>query len=126
MINIYINIILTKIKKICKFILDTNGQTDRQAKYIRRCLDNYHLVVDLVEVDLAHLVHDVLVLVDDEPEPPVTIGLLVEHQENVFNLGKYNVLSNFYFLWPIIIIIIKSSSSLLLLVVVVVDLKIDR
>ena len=46
----------------------------------------HHLIVDLVEVYLADLVHNVLVLVDHEPEPTVAVGLLVEHQKDVFNL----------------------------------------
>ena len=53
---------------------------------MQRNIRTYHFVVDLVEVDLADLVDGILDLEGDEPEPPVAVGLLVEHQHRVLNL----------------------------------------
>ena len=50
----------------------------------------YHFIIDFVEVDFTDFVHNVLVLVGDEAEAPMSVGLLVEHQHHILNLYQRN------------------------------------
>ena len=52
-----------------------------------RLLALHPLLVDLVVVDLAHLVHNVLVLEGDEAEAAVALRRLVEHQHRVVHFA---------------------------------------
>ena len=47
-----------------------------------------HFAVNLVEVDLADLVHHILVVEGDESEAPVSVGHLVVSQHRLLYLGK--------------------------------------
>ena len=68
------------------------GQVDRQHDLLGlRLLALHHLVVDLVEVDLAHSLHRVLAAEGHKAEAPVSVGLLVVHQHRVLNLPQSHV-----------------------------------
>ena len=57
---------------------------------IKNFLKAYHFVIDFVEVDFTDFVHNILVLIDDEAEAAMSVGLLVEHQHHILNLYQRN------------------------------------
>ena len=51
-------------------------------------LSNYDLTIYFVKVDLAYLVHHVLVVKSDESESPVSVGDLVVSQHGLLDLAE--------------------------------------